>query len=354
MINSSSQPVADALMFRSAGLSYREIARRQGVHASTAYARVQKAMRQERHAQYESPADFRDLELSKLARLERTVLSLALQGDMAAARVVIRITEMRLKLMQIPTPTISDELVDEMIRQPPTAAAPPDDLFDESPIDPECHAHTECHAHVVRGHANAEECRVGARTHQEPASARPHPDHAERPPMESATLNAAETKGGCEHPPYGASARQEPRPPRDDARRAKDTRPLTSRELWDDACRILAMYAKPEGRTDQNTNPQRQRGTQPSSAAPEQKISPEHPTPAPSDDSLKSTNPNASNDLTSDHRQATPPVNPPNKAAKTEPDRTLAEQKPNRETKPNAESGQRERKQPANDANTRE
>lgn len=302
MIPSSPQPASEALMFRSAGLSYRDIARRQGVHPSTAYARVQKAMRDERHAQYESPADYRDLELSKLARLERTVLSLALQGDMAAARVVIRITEMRLKLMQIPTPTVSDELVDDMLRQPLGEAIPDDES-----------SHSGDGEHPWEGDAPAESQRD-----------------------------------------MGASARREPRPPRDETRRAKDARPLTERELWNDACRILAMYAKPENGTDQNTNPPRQQGIRPEGATPEQKNPTERRTPPPDGVSPINTNPNPPNDLAADHRQTSSPANQPNTTRNLEPNRTPTEQKPNGGTKPKADSGKRKEMLPANHANGRE
>ena len=50
----------EAVLWRSCGMSYRQIARRQSVHLQTAYNRVQRGLRRERTEFAESEADHRD------------------------------------------------------------------------------------------------------------------------------------------------------------------------------------------------------------------------------------------------------------------------------------------------------
>ena len=93
---------AEALRLRSEGLTYREIAQRLGINSSTAYRRVENALRA-------IPADgvegLRQLEGERLDRLHAALWERALEGDLPAIDRLLTISARRSKLYGLDAPT---------------------------------------------------------------------------------------------------------------------------------------------------------------------------------------------------------------------------------------------------------
>ena len=93
---------AEALKLRSEGLTYREIAERLGINTSTAYRRVENALRA-------IPADgvdeMRQLEGERLDKLHAALWERALEGDLQAIDRLLTISNRRAKLFGLDAPT---------------------------------------------------------------------------------------------------------------------------------------------------------------------------------------------------------------------------------------------------------
>ena len=93
---------AEALRLRSEGLTYREIAQRLGINSSTAYRRVENALRA-------IPADgveeMRQLEGERLDKLHAALWERALEGDLSAIDRLLTISARRAKLYGLDAPT---------------------------------------------------------------------------------------------------------------------------------------------------------------------------------------------------------------------------------------------------------
>ncbi len=134
-----------ALRLRTLGLTYREIAKQTGVPLSTAYSRVMRGLRDLRRRQHEAPADVRNIELLKLAQLERRVMAEAVSGDHGAIRLLLRIMDCRKRYLATCLPnTSSKEELEELLRvftQPLESGLfadgkYPDDECDYGELDP--------------------------------------------------------------------------------------------------------------------------------------------------------------------------------------------------------------------------
>jgi AcrR family transcriptional regulator len=93
---------AEALKLRSEGLTYREVAERLGINTSTAYRRVENALRA-------IPADgvdeMRQLEGERLDKLHAALWDRALEGDLQAIDRLLTISNRRAKLFGLDAPT---------------------------------------------------------------------------------------------------------------------------------------------------------------------------------------------------------------------------------------------------------
>jgi len=93
---------AEALKLRSEGLTYREIAERLGINTSTAYRRVENALRA-------IPADgvdeMRQLEGERLDKLHAALWERALEGDLQAIDRLLTISNRRAKLFGLDAST---------------------------------------------------------------------------------------------------------------------------------------------------------------------------------------------------------------------------------------------------------
>ena len=92
-----------ALELRQAGLQYQDIADRLGYSSkSSAYKAVQSALRRT----LQEPADaVRQLELARLDRMELALWPRALKGDVQAIDRILRICELRARLLGLNAPT---------------------------------------------------------------------------------------------------------------------------------------------------------------------------------------------------------------------------------------------------------
>ena len=106
----------DAFELRAGGLTYRQIATRQGVSPSAAYKRVRRAMERHRQQHAESREETRSLELTRLGWLEQRLIPAALRDDREAVRLVLRIIELRRRLLR-------DRAADEEAAGPPELQA---------------------------------------------------------------------------------------------------------------------------------------------------------------------------------------------------------------------------------------
>lgn len=99
----------EALELRKRGLSFREIAKRMGIHFTTAHQHVNHALDELRERTKQSAEQLRTIEIEKLDRLEAD-LSTRLEGctdDQDGAKlaaVMIKITESRRKLLGLDAP----------------------------------------------------------------------------------------------------------------------------------------------------------------------------------------------------------------------------------------------------------
>ena len=93
---------AEALKLRSEGLTYRQIAELLGINTSTAYRRVENALRA-------IPADgveeMRQLEGERLDKLHAALWDRALEGDLQAIDRLLTISNRRAKLFGLDAPT---------------------------------------------------------------------------------------------------------------------------------------------------------------------------------------------------------------------------------------------------------
>jgi len=93
---------AEALKLRSEGLTYRQIAELLGINTSTAYRRVENALRA-------IPADgveeMRQLEGERLDKLHAALWDRALEGDLPAIDRLLTISARRSKLFGLDSPT---------------------------------------------------------------------------------------------------------------------------------------------------------------------------------------------------------------------------------------------------------
>lgn len=106
-----------ALDLRIKGLSYRRIAETMLVSTPTAFRYVQSAQASLREAIREKAEELRDLELARLDALTETYHPRAVEGDMAAAALCIKVSESRRKLLGIDAPT--EQRVEVTTAQPP-------------------------------------------------------------------------------------------------------------------------------------------------------------------------------------------------------------------------------------------
>ena len=116
-----------AFQMRSEGMTYRQIGKKLGVNGSVAHRRVKRhAMRQKMYLN-ERLEEARDFELEKLRQMEQAILPDATCGNHASIKLVLRIMEMRRKLLKdVPldsakdlreVPTIEDtpEMLEEVV-----------------------------------------------------------------------------------------------------------------------------------------------------------------------------------------------------------------------------------------------
>ena len=96
---------ASAVEMRAAGFTYRQIAARMGVDVATAHRRVRRGLAKQRKEEIESRDDVRDLDLTKLAWLERRIMQDALDGDQGAARLLLACIQCRRQYVKdVPLP----------------------------------------------------------------------------------------------------------------------------------------------------------------------------------------------------------------------------------------------------------
>ena len=89
-----------AFQMRSEGMTYRQIGKKMNVDGSMAHRRVKRhAMRQKMYL-HERLEEARDFELEKLRQMEQALLPDATCGDHASIKLVLRIMEMRRKLLK--------------------------------------------------------------------------------------------------------------------------------------------------------------------------------------------------------------------------------------------------------------
>lgn len=89
----------ECLRLRMEGLSHRAIARELGVAPSTAYKRVQHALRELNHSNAAQAAELRDLEALRLDEMQDAVWEKAVDGDPRAVDRVLAIMARRAKLL---------------------------------------------------------------------------------------------------------------------------------------------------------------------------------------------------------------------------------------------------------------
>jgi hypothetical protein len=99
----------NAFRMRSEGMTYRQIGENLGVDGSMAHRRVKRhAMRQKMYLN-EKLEEARDFELEKLRQMEQAILPDASSGDHASIKLVLRIMEMRRKLLKdVPLDSVKD------------------------------------------------------------------------------------------------------------------------------------------------------------------------------------------------------------------------------------------------------
>jgi transcriptional regulator with XRE-family HTH domain len=93
---------AEALRLRSEGLTYREIAQRLGINSSTAYRRVENALRA---IPAHGVEEMRQLEGERLDKLHAALWERALEGDLSAIDRLLTISARRSKLYGLDAPT---------------------------------------------------------------------------------------------------------------------------------------------------------------------------------------------------------------------------------------------------------
>ncbi|MCG8587423.1 MAG: hypothetical protein MI757_22175 [Pirellulales bacterium] len=85
---------------RSAGFTYRQIADTLHVSLGTAHAYVKREMARRRQELAESREDVRDLDMAKLAWVERRLIQLAIEGDLKATRLLHNSIQIRRQYMK--------------------------------------------------------------------------------------------------------------------------------------------------------------------------------------------------------------------------------------------------------------
>lgn len=94
----------EALDLRKAGLSYRMIAERLGVVHETARSDVLAALKQLSEHQNTETAEYRNLELERLDRLQLAIWKQAIDGNLGAIDRLLKISERRARLMGLDAP----------------------------------------------------------------------------------------------------------------------------------------------------------------------------------------------------------------------------------------------------------
>ncbi len=90
----------EAFRLRSGGMTYRQIGEQMGVDQSMAHRRVKRQMMRQKMYLDEKLEEARDFELDKLRQMEQAILPDATSGDHSAIKLVLRIMEMRRKLLK--------------------------------------------------------------------------------------------------------------------------------------------------------------------------------------------------------------------------------------------------------------
>jgi len=90
---------AQMLELRKMGYTYAQIAERYGLHLSTVYKIVQRAVERYRKQVLESAAELLQLELARLDALMVTYMPRALEGDHQSAKRVLEIIALQSKLL---------------------------------------------------------------------------------------------------------------------------------------------------------------------------------------------------------------------------------------------------------------
>lgn len=108
------RPQERALEMRSVGFTYRQIADALGIALSTAHTYVKNEMVLQRQELAESREDVRDLDMQKLAWLERRLMQAANEGDLQAGRMLLGSIQLRRLYMKDlpPKQTRRDEMAD--------------------------------------------------------------------------------------------------------------------------------------------------------------------------------------------------------------------------------------------------
>ena len=126
-----------AIRLRSSGLSFREIAGEMGIDVAMAHRRVKRALIRQRCEREDRMQDVRDVELEKLRRIEKAILPEAFDGDQDAARLALRIMEMRRRLLRKqPLEDVQDDPWAELMDDNDLNGAEQDDPFlDDASLD---------------------------------------------------------------------------------------------------------------------------------------------------------------------------------------------------------------------------
>jgi hypothetical protein len=109
-VRTTLSPREQAIELRSAGFTYQQIANQLNVTLSTAHGYVKREIAKQRQELAESRADVRDLDLNKLAWLERRLMQATNDGDWKAGRLLIASIQLRRLYMKDlpPKDTLSD------------------------------------------------------------------------------------------------------------------------------------------------------------------------------------------------------------------------------------------------------
>ena len=98
-----------AMEMRATGFTYRQIGETLGVCASTAHGYVKREISKNRTSLAETRLDARDLDLSKIAWLERKLTLAVNDGDLAAGRLLLAAIQLRRSYLKELPPSVLDD-----------------------------------------------------------------------------------------------------------------------------------------------------------------------------------------------------------------------------------------------------